>query len=280
MLTVRHFLWVMKPAWITSLLLLVPAALCFAEPLIIAHRGSSATAPENTIPAFELAWEQQADGIEADFLLTKDGHIVCFHDKDTKRITGKKLLVKNTPLSKLRQLDVGSWKGEQYKGTRIPTIAEVLATVPDGKKIYIEIKCGEEIVTPLLREIEASTLASDQILIICFKAPVLKAIKQQAPHLKTSWLCGFKKNKAGTITPTDTSILKTLKDIKADGLSSSHQHIQPSLIKQIQTAGINHHVWTVNEPAIATRFQQWGTGSITTDKPLLIKNALKAVPTP
>lgn len=89
-----------------------------------------------------------------------------------------------------------------------------------------------------------------------------------------------KKNKAGTITPTDTSILKTLKDIKADGLSSSHQHIQPSLIKQIQTAGINHHVWTVNEPSIATRFQQWGTGSITTDKPLLIKNALKAVPTP
>ena len=270
----------MKSAHLSTLTLLACSVFCIAEPLVIAHRGSSAAAPENTITAFDLAWEQQADGAEGDFLLTKDGHIVCFHDQDTQRITGKKLIVKNTTLAELRELDVGSWKGEQYKGTLIPTIAEVLATIPEGKKIYIEIKCGAEIVTPLLREIEASTLASDQILIICFKAPVLKAIKQQAPHLKTSWLCGFKKNKAGTITPTDTSILKTLKDIKADGLSSSHQHIQPSLIKQIQTAGINHHVWTVNEPAIATRFQQWGTGSITTDKPLLIKNALKAVPTP
>ena len=180
---------------------------------------------------------------------------------------------KTRPLSKLRQLDVGSWKGEQYKGTRIPTIAEVLATVPDGKKIYIEIKCGEEIVTPLLREIEASTLASDQILIICFKADVLKAIKQRAPHLQTSWLCSFKKNKAGEITPKGASILKTLKDIKADGFSSSHQNINLALINKVNEAEIMHHVWTVNDPAIATRFSQWGTASITTDKPALIKNA-------
>jgi glycerophosphoryl diester phosphodiesterase len=280
MSTVRHFLWVMKPAWITSLLLLVPAALCFAEPLIIAHRGSSASAPENTIPAFELAWEQQADGIEADFLLTKDGHIVCFHDKDTKRITGKKLLVKNTPLSKLRQLDVGSWKGEQYKGTRIPTIAEVLATVPDGKKIYIEIKCGEEIVTPLLREIEASTLTKNQIVIICFKAGVLKAIKQHAPHLQTSWLCNIKKDKSGKVTPTHETICKTLEDIHANGFSSSHQNINLALINKVNEAEIMHHVWTVNDPAIATRFSQWGTASITTDKPALIKNAIKTVPAP
>ena len=270
----------MKTTHLTTLTLLACSAICFAEPLIIAHRGSSASAPENTIPAFELSWKQQADGVEGDFLLTKDGHIVCFHDKDTKRITGKKLIVKNTTLAELRQLDVGSWKGEQYKGTLIPTIAEVLATIPEGKKIYIEIKCGVEIVTPLLREIEASTLASDQILIICFKAPVLKAIKQRAPHLQTSWLCGLKKDKAGTIAPTVESILKTLRDIKADGFSSSHQHITPAYIEAVKAAGVSHHVWTVNEPAIATRFHQWNTGSITTDKPVMIKNAIKAVPAP
>ena len=270
----------MKVSLLTGLTLLISLAISHAEPLVIAHRGSSATAPENTIPAFELAWQQQADGAEGDFLLTKDGHIVCFHDKDTKRVTGKKLMVKNTTLAELRQLDVGSWKGNQYKGTRIPTIAEVLATIPEGKKIYIEIKCGAEIVTPLLREIEASTLASDQILIICFKAPVLKAIKQRAPHLQTSWLCGFKKDKAGTITPTIEGVLKTLRDIKADGFSSSHQHITHAYIEAVKAAGITHHVWTINEPAIATRFQQWSTGSITTDKPVLIKNAIKAVPAP
>ncbi|MGB1875094.1 MAG: glycerophosphodiester phosphodiesterase family protein, partial [Akkermansiaceae bacterium] len=136
-----------------------------ASPLVIAHRGASAAAPENTLPAFQLAWQQGADGIEADFLLSKDGHIVCFHDKDTKRITGKKLLVKDATLAELRQLDVGAWKDARYAGTRIPTITEVLATVPEDKKCFIEIKCGAEIVEPLLREIEASTIKRDQITI-------------------------------------------------------------------------------------------------------------------
>lgn len=270
----------MKPARFSSLLLLLSAALCWAEPLIIAHRGSSATAPENTIPAFQLAWEQQADGVEADFLLTKDGHIVCFHDKNTKRITGKKLAVKDTTLAELRQLDVGSWKGEQYKGTKIPAIAEVLSTIPEGKKIYIEIKCGAEIVPPLLREIEASTLGKDQILIICFKAHVLKAIKQRAPHLQTSWLCGFKKDKAGKVTPLGENILRTLENIGADGFSSSHQHIDSDLIEKVHTAGVTHHVWTVNDPAVATQFRQWGTSSITTDKPDVIIEAIRPVSTP
>ena len=114
------------------------------NPLVIAHRGSSAQAPENTLPAFQLAWAQGADGIEADFLLTKDGHIVCFHDKDTKRLAGRQLAVAAATLEELRQFDVGSiqpqaveralrsWKGDQYKGVRIPTIAEVFATVPRG----------------------------------------------------------------------------------------------------------------------------------------------------
>ena len=83
---------------------------------------------------FKLAIEQGADGFEADFYLTRDGHVVCFHDKDTERITGKKLPVTETPFDELRRLDVGSWKGPQWKGEQMPTLEEVLAAVPDGKK--------------------------------------------------------------------------------------------------------------------------------------------------
>ena len=251
-----------------------------ATPLVIAHRGSSATAPENTLPAFQLAWQQGADGIEADFLLSKDGHIVCFHDKDTKRITGKKLLVKDTPLAELRQLDVGAWKDSRYAGTRIPTIAEVLATVPEDKKCFIEIKCGVEIVEPLLIEIEASTIKRDQITIICFKADVLKAIKARAPHLRTSWLCNFKQNKAGEIRPVSETVLKTLHDIKADGFSSSQHHVSEELLRQVMAAGIEHHVWTVNDPAAAGKYHAQGTKSITTDVPAKMRDALaEALPT-
>ena len=119
------------------------------SPMIVAHRGASKQAPENTIPAFKLAWEQGTDAIEGDFQLTKDGAIVCIHDKDTKRVAGVKKIVEDTTLEELRKLDVGAWFGENWRGTVIPLISEVLAAIPDGKKIYIEIKSGPEILPKL-----------------------------------------------------------------------------------------------------------------------------------
>jgi glycerophosphoryl diester phosphodiesterase len=101
--------------------------------LIIAHRGASHDAPENTLSAFKLAIEQGADAIEADFFLTSDEKMVCFHDEDTERICGKKLLVTQTPLDELQSLDVGKWKGPQWTGEKMPTMADVLAAVPEGK---------------------------------------------------------------------------------------------------------------------------------------------------
>ena len=102
--------------------------------LIIAHRGASADAPENTLAAFRLAWQQGADGIEGDFRLTSDGRIVCFHDDDTARVAGISLIVEETPLTKLRTLDVGAWKGKPWQGERIASLEEVLAEVPAGKQ--------------------------------------------------------------------------------------------------------------------------------------------------
>src|SRR6056300_610029 len=84
--------------------------LVLGKPLIVAHRGASYDAPENTLPAFELAWKQGADAVEGDFLLTGDGKIVCFHDKDTKRLTGQKMDISKTSFADLQKLDVGKWK--------------------------------------------------------------------------------------------------------------------------------------------------------------------------
>src|SRR5687768_5258275 len=84
--------------------------------IIVAHRGASHDAPENTLAAFKLAWEQGADGIEADFYLSSDGKIICNHDKDTARTAGVKHVVSETPFDVLRTLEVGSWKNEKYRG--------------------------------------------------------------------------------------------------------------------------------------------------------------------
>ena len=107
------------------------------QPLIVAHRGASRDAPENTIPSFNLAWEQGADAIEGDFHLSRDGQIVCIHDRDTKRLTGKRRAIKDFTLDELKSLDVGAWFGAAFKGTQIPTLAEVFSTIPQGKGMFL-----------------------------------------------------------------------------------------------------------------------------------------------
>lgn len=236
------------------------------EPLIVAHRGASRDAPENTIPAFQLAWEQGADAIEADFHLSKDGEIVCFHDADTERVAGTQLVVRQSTLAELKQLDVGATHGVAFNGTRIPTIAEVFATIPQGKKIFIEVKCGAEIIPTLLNEIDQSGLTQEQIVVISFNKQVIQQLKIKAPQYKASWLCSFKKQETGEITPALATVLKTLKQIQADGLSSNTA-VPASVIEAVSQQGYEWHVWTINDLKTARRMQALGVLSITTDVP-------------
>jgi len=236
------------------------------EPLIVAHRGASRDAPENTIPAFQLAWEQGADAIEADFHLSKDGEIVCFHDADTERVAGTQLVVRQSTLAELKQLDVGATHGVAFNGTRIPTIAEVFATIPQGKKIFIEVKCGAEIIPTLLNEIDQSGLTQEQIVVISFNKQVIQQLKIKAPQYKASWLCSFNKQETGEITPALATVLKTLKQIQADGLSSNTA-LPASVIEAVSQQGYEWHVWTINDLKTARRMQALGVLSITTDVP-------------
>ena len=263
----------MRPAILSigSILFLCHAA--WSKPLIVAHRGSSFDAPENTLPAFELAWKQGADAIEGDFLLTKDNQIVCIHDGTTKRLADQNLVVRGSTLEELRKLDVGSWKHEKFKGTMIPTIAEVFATIPKGKKIFVEVKCGKEIIPYLVKEIGKSKLKTEQVVLICFTQEVVKAFKQAMPKNKAYWLSGFKKNEEGVWKPTIETVLTTLKESKADGLDS-HHGIPASAAKKIMKEGYEWHAWTVNDIATAKKLKALGIHSITTDRPALIKGSL------
>jgi glycerophosphoryl diester phosphodiesterase len=245
------------------------------NPMIVAHRGASKQAPENTLPAFKLAWEQDADAIEGDFRLTKDGEIVCIHDRDTKRVTGVSKVVEESMFEELRNLDAGSWFGAQWKGTLIPTISEVLATVPYGKKIYIEIKSGPEILSGLFRELAKSGLKKDQIIVISFSKDVIRDFKKNGSGIKAFWLSDFKKDKLlGTTEPSLKSVLDALRETKADGFSSTHKNIDDSFIKTVQREGFEYHVWTVDDPETAQRFRSLGVKSITTNRPDTIRKSL------
>ncbi|HSG69711.1 MAG TPA: glycerophosphodiester phosphodiesterase family protein, partial [Planctomycetaceae bacterium] len=106
---------------------------------IIAHRGASYDAPENTLASVNLAWEQNADAVEIDIWLTSDNQIVLMHDKTPKRYGGPDTLVSEMTLEQLRALDVGAWKDPRWKGEKAPLLSEVLPLVPAGKRLFIEI---------------------------------------------------------------------------------------------------------------------------------------------
>ncbi|MBW2094574.1 MAG: glycerophosphodiester phosphodiesterase [Deltaproteobacteria bacterium] len=245
------------------------------EPVIIvAHRGASRDAPENTLPAFELAWAKGADAIEGDFRLTKDGHIVCIHDRDTKRVSGKRLVIKESTLAALRALEVGLYRGKKYKGTFIPTIEEVFSTIPAGKIIYIEIKSEGAIVPRLFEEINRSGLQREQIVVISLNENVIRECKTKGLQSKAFWVCEFQKDQSGEITPSLATTLETLQKIKADGLSSNKGVINESFARNIMEHGYEFHVWAVDELEMARQYIKWGARSITTNVPGFMKKNL------
>lgn len=248
----------------------------FADrPLIIAHRGSSHTAPENTLAAFTLAWEQNADGIEGDFYLSADGQIVCIHDATTKRTGDRNLRVDQTTLAELRKLDVGRWKGKQYAGEKIPTLAEVLATVPDGKLIYIEIKCGPEIVPVLKRQLRETRFPLEQVRVITFGEDVVTAVREQMPNVTVNWLTSFKRN-GGQWKPAPSSLSAKLDQLDASGIGTQNKldAVSKSLVQEIHDTNRQFHVWTVDDISEARKWRERGVDSITTNRPGQLLKAL------
>ncbi len=253
----------------------VLVAMCACEPpafgqLIIGHRGASHDAPENTISAYKLAIEQGADGFEGDYWLGAGGNILCLHDADTKRVAGKKLSVTKAPFAKLRGLDIGSWKDSKWRGERMPTFDECLAAIPSGKKFFVELKSGPEVVGPIAKVIAKSAVSPDQIVFISFHADAIAACKKQMPHLKALWLCGFSKKKDGTKPPTVEEVAATIERIHADGLNAEAvpEYVDAAFIQRLNELGCREFsVWTVDDPKVAKLYAGLGAWSITTNRP-------------
>ena len=233
--------------------------------------------------AFDLAWKQEADGIEGDFRLTSDGHIVAIHDDDTRRVTGgtKDLAVAKSTLAELQSLDVGSWKDAKYSKERIPTLEDVLKSLPHDKLFLIEIKCGTEIMPALEKAIQQAEKEkpgiSDRLAIICFNKEVVSACRRQLPQLPSHLLHGFRKDKASDKWgPTMAQIMSDLQDTKASGLDvqANPDRVTPDLVKQLRSAGMEFHCWTVNDLDLAKSFIGLGVDSITTNFPLRLRKEL------
>ncbi len=250
--------------------------------VIVAHRGSSEVAPENTIPSFDLAFKEDADFIEGDFWLTKDEQLVCIHDPDTKRVTnGKyKLKIKSANLADIKKIDVGKWKGDQYKGTTIPTLEEVLRIIPDGKGIYIEIKDDREIFLKKLASVlYNSVISKERIRIISFHPKIINLAKKYFPEIKTYWLFGwYLPKRKCLVSLVQLRIMQTLKTLQCDGINVKYApYIDESIIKSLQRNNFGFCVYDVENSDEAVRLAILGVDSITTNSPQKIRQALESV---
>lgn len=263
------------PALLAGFALLLTSSLSAVE--IVGHRGASYDAPENTIASLELGWKQNADGNEFDIYLTKDGRIVLMHDKTTKRTAGVDRPVVEQTLEELRKLDAGSWKDASYAGEKIPTIAEALAHIPTGKRVFIEVKTGTEILPELKREIERCGKDAAQLVIIAFKYDVVKQAKEMMPQLQVYWLASADADKKTGNKPTLAELIEKAKAARVDGLNLNYKFpIDAAFVQQVKTAGLKLYVWTVNDAAVAKNLVAAGVDGITTDRPAWLREQLAA----
>lgn len=238
-----------------------------APPEIVAHRGASAQAPENTLAAYRLAWQMGSPAAEVDVWLTKDGRVIALHDNDTERTTGVKLAPRQATFAELAVLDAGAWKKPFYTGERIPLLEDMIAAMPAGKRLFVEIKDNADIV-PHVKEIIEASGKKEQIVIIGFSFDVMRAAQQAMPDIPVKWLLGAKQDQeTGEYEKIDPANVQKAKEAGFEGLNVSWRGVTPELIAAAKAAGQELYVWTVNDPAEARRLVEMGVAGVTTDVP-------------
>ena len=234
--------------------------------LIYAHRGARGCAPENTMSAFRQALNKNADGIELDVQMTKDGQIVICHDHDIDRTSNGKGWIKDFTLAELKKLDFGSWYDPVFTGERIPTFIEFFTWyVTTPLLLNIEIKNGPVIYDKIERELidVIKSLAPSnfdvysRIIISSFYHPSLIKIKQIDENFKTGVLFADR--------PVD--VLSYIQQTNAEYLHPLWHYIEKSWVERVKTVGIGINSYTVNKQDEFDFVSQTGIDGIFTDYP-------------
>jgi len=239
---------------------------------IIAHRGASHLAPENTRTAVMLGWEKDAH-VEVDVYLTRDNRIVAIHDSTTKRTAGVDLKVAETSSQELRQLDVGLFKSAQFTGEPIPFLADLLQTIPRQRKLLIEIKCGPEIL-PILQPLLLESGMLSRVVIIGFNLETVTRSKELI-DVPTYWLKGTEKDKeTEQWIPHDPLLVQKAKQQGLDGVNVHHAGVTRELVDAAHASGQKLYAWTVDDPNEARRLVRLGVDGITTNRPGWLREQL------
>ena len=233
--------------------------------LVLAHRGASADAPENTLPAFLEAERQGADGIELDAMLCGSGEVVVCHDERLERLAGLPWQVRQTPLWKLQRADVGSPLG--FQPARIPTLEEVLATISERMVVNIELKCSEfddRGLSQSVVKLVQSIAAAERVLISSFNAICLWRVAEADPTLRRGFL----------VDPDRPYFLQA--NVLAPLVSSHSVHLYHKActhdrVAEWKSLGKRVAAWTVDDPQTSLSLERMGVAYCITNRPRLIR---------
>lgn len=237
-------------------------------PIIFAHRGSSSHAPENTIAAFELAVRQEAEAIELDTKLTKDGEVVVIHDLTVDRTTDGSGRVSDLTLAAIKELDAGSHFDVAFKGEPIPTLEEVLETI--GKRAFINIELTNYDIpsAPLPEKVAAIVQKlglANHILFSSFHPMILRRIQRLMPKVPVGFLA-----QPGISGFLARSWLGRWM-VNYQALHLEVRDLNLSLLQRAHRSGYKVNIYTVNrEEEMSTLFSM-GVNGIFTDDPLLAR---------
>ncbi len=232
--------------------------------MIIAHRGASFYRPENTVSAFEYAFELGSDGIELDVQMSSDGEIVVYHDWTFAKITGKPDIVTKLSSSEIKRLDAGISFSEKYKGEKVPFLDEALSAVPCGKMVNIEIKkmAGDE------RDLEEKMIESvyrsgmkDNVIVSSFNHHVIRKIERLDPEIRTALLFNsMMENPA-----------RYAEKFRCYSFHPQALYVNKEIIESLHDIGLKVYPWVVDYPEFAERLFEMGADGIITNIPDLMK---------
>ena len=230
---------------------------------VVAHRGASAYAPENTMAAFRRAVELGARFIETDLHLTRDARVVAMHDATLDRTTNGHGLVDSLSLKDVRALDAGSWfaapSAKSFAGERVPTLNEILQFAKEKDVIfYLEIKSDatwgvEHAVVASLRD----TGEAARVIILSFDPATLLSVNRLDQTMMTGYLCEH---------PSNDLVERTVR-AGARQLAARGDLVTPDLVKKAHHAGLQVVAWTINEPDQMRRLIAAGVDGIMSDYP-------------
>lgn len=240
------------------------------RPLIVAHRGASADAPENTLASLQLGYAQGADFAECDVRLTRDGEVVLLHDASLRRTAGVDARVDELSLAELRRLEVGSWRGERWRGEKIPTLIEALELVSRagaGRRLLIEIKSGPGTIAASAAALAASGCDPAAAVLMSFDPLVTAEARLRLPAIERHWL-----------TDERAPVASLCERARAAGCTALNVGralpIDHAFVAAAHASGLKVFVWTVDDAAEARRLAGAGVDGLTTNRPGALRGEL------